>query len=191
MLDREDYILKLRNYGIKNDIPNISDVSARFLRDLIKIKNVKNMLEIWSANWFSAINFGIELEKINWKLTTIEFSENSYNALLENINNVSLEKTIFSIKWNALDILPKLEEKYDFLFIDAMKRRTKDFFKLSYNKVYNWWIIIIDDVIKFELKMLDFRPFLERNKISYNILPLDIDDWIMMIIKDKDLDLVD
>jgi predicted O-methyltransferase YrrM len=36
---------------------------------------------------------------------------------------------------NALDILPTLEEKYDFIFIDAMKKRYKDFFILTWDKL--------------------------------------------------------
>jgi len=50
MKNRQEFIKELRDFGIENDIPNITDVNARFIRDLIKIKKVKNMLEIGSAN---------------------------------------------------------------------------------------------------------------------------------------------
>jgi predicted O-methyltransferase YrrM len=33
-----------------------------------------------------------------------------------------------------LDIIPKLKEKYDFVFIDGMKKRSKDFLELVWNK---------------------------------------------------------
>jgi predicted O-methyltransferase YrrM len=62
-MDREEFVKKLRQYGQENDIPNITDINAKFLRDLIKLKKVRNMLEIGTANGFSAIQFGIELEK--------------------------------------------------------------------------------------------------------------------------------
>ncbi|MBT3729671.1 hypothetical protein HOG27_06670 [bacterium] len=45
-MDRNIYIDKLRQYGIENTIPNISDVNVKFLKDLIKISSTKNMLEI-------------------------------------------------------------------------------------------------------------------------------------------------
>jgi predicted O-methyltransferase YrrM len=72
-VDRNIYIDKLRQYGIENTIPNISDVNVKFLKDLIKISSTKNMLEIWTANWFSWINFWIELEKIWWKLLSRKY----------------------------------------------------------------------------------------------------------------------
>ena len=70
-MDREKFLFDLKEYWVQNEIPNISMTNAKFLRDLINIWNVKNMLEIWTANGFSTINFAIELEKNNLKITTI------------------------------------------------------------------------------------------------------------------------
>ncbi len=50
-------------------------------------------------------------------------------------------------------------------------------------KVRKNWIIIIDDVIKFKEKMVWLFEYIEKNNINYNIIPIDIDDWIMMIVK--------
>ena len=183
-MDRKDFLKNLRDYGIENTIPNISDVNVKFLVDLIKISKTKNMLEVWTANGFSWINFWIELEKIWWKLLSIDFSEKSHLEALENIREVWLENTISLILWNALDEIPKLEDnRYDFIFIDGMMRRSKDFLELSWPKLKDWWIIIIDDVIKFREKMLWLWEYLEDNKIEFNVLPIDEDDGVMMIVK--------
>ena len=186
MQNRQEFIKKLRAFGLENDVPNITDINAKFIRDLIKIKKVKNMLEVGSANWFSAIQFWLELEKTWWKLTTIEFSEPSQKQVLENLKAVWLERIVTSIRANALFEIPQLTDSYDFVFIDAMKRRTKDFFDLVYDKVEKGWIIIVDDVIKFKEKMDGFEEFLEKNNIAYNVLPIDVDDGVIMIIKEKE-----
>ncbi len=181
---RKTFLKNLREYGVENTIPNISDVNVKFLVDLIKIQWTKNMLEIWTANWFSSINFWIELEMNWWKILSIDFSEKSYLEALENIKSVWLEDTISLILWNALDEIPKLEDNsYDFIFIDGMMRRSKDFLDLSWPKLKKWWIIIIDDVIKFREKMVWLWEYLEENNIGFNVLPIDIDDWLMMIVK--------
>jgi len=183
-MNRDELIISLRKYWIENTIPNISDVNANFLVDLIKIQWTKKMLEVWTANGFSAISFANELEKNNWKLITIDFSLKSYNEALDNFKKAKLENTITSIFWNALDEIPKLKNNYfDFIFIDGMMRRSKDFLDLSLPKLKKWWIIIIDDVIKFKHKMVWLWEYLEEKNIKFNILPLDIDDWVMMIIK--------
>ena len=183
-MNREEYLKSLRQYGIDNTIPNITDVNVKFLVDLIKVSKTKRMLEIGTANWFSWINFWIELEKVWWTLLSIDFSEKSHLEALDNIKNVWLENTISLILWNALDEIPKLENNsYDFIFIDWMMRRSKDFLDLSLPKLKDGWIIIIDDVIKFRKKMVWLWEYLEEHKIKFNVLPIDEDDGVMMIVK--------
>jgi len=184
MVDRKLFLKKLRQYWIDNTIPNISDVNTKFLVDLIKITKTTKMLEIWTANGFSTINFAIELEKVKWEILTIDFSSKSYDEALINFSDAWVEKTIKAILWNALDEIPKLENNYfDFIFIDGMMRRSKDFLELSWPKLKKWGVIIIDDVIKFKQKMVWLWEYLEEHKIEYNVLPIDEDDWVMMIVK--------
>ncbi|PIE85473.1 hypothetical protein CSA08_01805 [Candidatus Gracilibacteria bacterium] len=180
----EKFLIKLKKYGEENTIPNISNVNARFLRDLIKISGTKNMLEIGTANGFSTINFAVELKKVGGKIISIDFSEKSYLEAKNNVKECSLENEISLILGNALDEIPKLEDNYfDFVFIDGMMRRSKDFLELSLPKLKKGGIIIIDDVIKFKEKMIGLWEYLEKNNISYNTLPIDSDDGVMMIIK--------
>ena len=116
-------------------------------------------------------------------MTTIEFSKLSHDIALKNFEEAQVADTIEALCGNALDIIPTLEEMYDFVFIDGMKRRTKDFLELTWNKVKPGGIIIVDDVIKFREKMVGFWEYLEENKILYNVIPIDIEDGIVMIVK--------
>ena len=84
---------------------------------------------------------------------------------------------------DTADIIPSLDDTFDFVFIDWMKRRSVDFLRLVWDKVEPNWIIIIDDVIKFREKMVGLWEYLEEQNIKYNIIPIDIEDWILMIIK--------
>ena len=95
-----------------------------------------------------------------------------------------MQDKINQIWWNALDEIPKLpDDFFDFIFIDGMKKRSVDFLKLSLPKLKKWWFIVIDDVIKFKEKMVWLYPFLEENNIVYNVIPIDLDDGILMIVK--------
>jgi predicted O-methyltransferase YrrM len=101
----------------------------------------------------------------------------------ENIKKVALEKITDLYLWNAIDIVPNLEHDYQMVFVDGMKKRTKDFFLLSYDKLEVWGIMIIDDVILFREKMQDLYIHLEENNITYNVIPIDVNDWVMLIVK--------
>jgi hypothetical protein len=45
-MNRLEFIKKLRQFGINNTVPNISDVNAQFIVDLLKISKSKTLLEI-------------------------------------------------------------------------------------------------------------------------------------------------
>jgi predicted O-methyltransferase YrrM len=45
-LNRKEFLKELRQFGIDNTVPNISDVNVKLLVDLIKISKTKKMLEI-------------------------------------------------------------------------------------------------------------------------------------------------
>ena len=183
-MNRKEYIKNLRQFWIENTVPNISDINAQFIVDLLKISKSKTLLEIWTANWFSAINFWDYLDTVSGHITTIDFSEKSHNEALVNFKETKLNHMITAILWNALDEIPKLpDNEYDFVFIDGMMRRSKDFLELCWPKTKQWGIILIDDVIKFREKMVWLWEFLEENNIKYNTLPIDEDDGVMMIIK--------
>ncbi|MDD5213261.1 MAG: class I SAM-dependent methyltransferase [Candidatus Gracilibacteria bacterium] len=184
MTNIENFLKELKAYGVANDIPNVTETNARFLRDLVKIKGAKNLLEVGMANGYSTINFAIEIQKNGGKITTIEFSPDSVAKAKANFEAVKLDGIIDIRCGNALDILPSLGEKYDFIFIDAMKKRYKDFFILTWDKLESGGIMILDDVIKFRHKMESFYEYMEEIGLEYNLLPIDEDDGVIMIVKD-------
>ncbi len=181
--ERETLLKELREFWVKNNIPNISDTNALFLKNLITISWSKNVLEIWTANWFSTINLWIAVEENKGKITSIDFSEPSLKMAWENIKLAHLQETVTLCFGNAFDIIPKLEAWFDFVFIDWMMKSSIDFLLTIWDNTIEWGVIIIDDVIKFKEKMWWLEEFLDKNHIEFNILPIDSDDWIMMIIK--------
>ena len=180
----EPFLEQLKKHGLKNDIPNISRENAEFLREIIRRKKVKNLLEIGTANGFSSINFAFEMRKNSGKITTIDFSEKSYNEAKQNFSGAWVDDMITPLFGNALDILPTLSGPYDFIFIDGMKRRTKDFLELTYDKLESWGTIVIDDVIKFKDKMVWLYEYLKEQNIKYDVLQIDSDDGIIVIEKE-------
>jgi predicted O-methyltransferase YrrM len=54
---------------------------------------------------------------------------------VENIREAGFDNITTLIFGNALDEIPKLNETFDFVFIDGMKRRTVDFLRLVWDKV--------------------------------------------------------
>lgn len=84
---------------------------------------------------------------------------------------------------DAREIIPLLEKKYDFIFIDGLKKASLDFFLLSWKKLSSPGIIVIDDVVKFRHKMENLYSYLDEKTINYKVVMVDPDDGIMLIEK--------
>lgn len=182
-MNRELFLKKLKKHGEANDIPNISEKNAIFLRKMLQENNVQHILEIWSANGFSTINFAFELEKTGGKITSIEFSQIAYEEAQDNFHEAWVNDMIKHYFWDARDIIPLLDEKYDFIFIDGLKKESLNFLHIVWDKLLPHGVIIIDDVIKFRYKMENLYEFVESEWINYEVLQIDEDDGIMIIKK--------
>ena len=145
--------------------------------------NSKNIDEAFKEQHELVIYSGVRAEKFLANKHP-EQDREIINQAKENIVKAWLEKYITLIHGQALDIIPTFEKEiFDFIFIDWMKRRSKDFLELSLPKVKKWWIIVIDDVVKFKDKMESLYEYVKVNKIPYEVVMIDEDDWIMKIIK--------
>lgn len=183
-MDIRQFLTELREQGIQRRIPNISDENARFLQDMIHIGRVQSLLEIGTANGYSTIHLGLALRKNNGRLTSIDYSLPAYHEAVENIKKAGLEGISTLIFGNALTELPTLPEaSFDMVFIDGQKKRTLDFFELSYPLLKDGGFFVIDDVIKFAWKMPSFYEYLKEREIPYSILKIDEDDGVMLIVK--------
>jgi predicted O-methyltransferase YrrM len=176
------YLRDLKKLWLERNIPNITEENAEFLKDLIREKKPRHILEIGTANGYSTLQFAsalLELE--NSTITTIEYAWNAHIEAVENFKNCKI-KNIHAIYWDAKLVLPSLADTFfDFVYIDAMKREYLDYLLLSLPKMTPDALIIIDDVEKFRDKMENLYKYLDENHIEYKIVKTDLDDSIMIL----------
>lgn len=180
-------IKELKEYGVNNKIPNISNTLGMFLNILIKNKKIKNILEIGTANGVSTLWMAEAIKNNNGNIITFEFSIPSRNEAIKNFKNFRLDKYIDSVFGDAIEKIKELQLKnnsFDLIFIDGQKNNTLKFLNISKKLIKDDGIIIIDDVIKFKYKMNGLYEYIGKQKeLNYVVLPIDVDDGIMMITK--------
>lgn len=144
---------------------------GRILSMISKIINPKDILEIGTYTGYSAICIaeGISNEAT---IDTIDKNEE-----LEDIQNRYFKKSGFrdQIKQhvgNALEIIPKLDKKFDLVFIDADKSNYCNYFNLVIGKMKKGGIILSDNVLwsgkvveKLDKKDIDTKSLLEYNRL--------------------------
>ncbi len=101
--------------------PNITKQGANLLYWFIILKEAKNILEIGTCLGYSAIWAGQGLRQTKGKLTTIEIDYRFVKENIENINRAGLADIVSVIEGDAVQVVEKLNEKYDIIIIDSNK----------------------------------------------------------------------
>jgi len=127
-------------------VPILSWQSADLLEILIKMMKPKRVLEIGTAIAYSSIRIAKSLKKKSM-LHTIEKSKDNIVLARENINKAGLGDKIEIFEGDALNIMPRLDKKYDFIFLDADKEDYLQLFNYSIILLKKNGVIFIDNLL--------------------------------------------
>jgi len=142
---------------------NTTTGDAMMLRILVESMKAKRGVEVGSANGFGAINMGIGFERNGGHLYTLEIDPKMVKECRENLRKVGLENTVTCIEGDALKTLPTLQGRFDFVFIDAVKRDYFKYFKLLEPKLKPGAVIVADNVIRSAGAMGDFLDYIQKS----------------------------
>ncbi|PNZ11242.1 methyltransferase [Staphylococcus coagulans] len=136
----------LRSIAEKNKVPIIDQLSLDLIKQLIRIHNSKQILEIGSAIGYSAMQFASVNSDI--QVTTIERNEAMIQEAKANIENLGYQSQIQLIEADAADALELVNDRiYDMIFIDAAKAQSQRFFELYSPLLREKGVIITDNVL--------------------------------------------
>ena len=144
--EKDSLILEMEDFAHENNVPIVTKEVAEYLKFIVKTHKVKNILEVGTAIGYSGILMAKEIVGQDGKLYTIEIDEEIYNQAQENIKKSGLSN-IVSIKGDAVEEIKKIEENFDFVFIDASKGHYMDFFEDSIKLLNKNGIIFIDNIM--------------------------------------------
>lgn len=144
--EKDSLILEMEDFAHENNVPIVTKEVAEYLKFIVKTHKVKNILEVGTAIGYSGILMAKEIVGQDGKLYTIEIDEERYNQAQENIKKSGLNN-IISIKGDAVEKIKKIEENFDFVFIDASKGHYMDFFEDSIKLLNKNGIIFIDNIM--------------------------------------------
>ncbi len=183
--DEKD-MLSIKEYGILNNVPIITDEVLNFMLFLVKNNNYKTCLEIGTAIGYSSKYLAKYMS-----VDTIEIDENRYNIAKENLKGV--DATIYH--GDALTIIPEIDKSFDFVFIDASKSHNMEFFNLSYEKLNENGMIFIDNIMfrgyvsdddyskRYKTIIKKLKEFINYLNNNYNFVLLPFGDGVGLVTK--------
>jgi predicted O-methyltransferase YrrM len=119
---------------------------GRVLSMISKLINPKNILEVGTYTGYSALCL-VEGMQNNGELHTIDNDEELYDFQRKYFNKSGLGNQIYQHLGNALEIIPKLNNTFDLVFIDADKENYSNYFNCVIDKLNSGGIILSDNVL--------------------------------------------
>lgn len=141
-----NHLQHMEDYAEANHVPIVQPEVGQLLKILLNLKKPKNILEVGTAIGYSALLMAENTtDKCN--ITTIERRKDMIELANENINKTSYGNRIKILEGEAEKVLLTLDEKYDFIFLDAAKGQYMDFFNKCIQFLEPGGIIISDNVL--------------------------------------------
>lgn len=106
--------------ALASRVPIIRKEMQSFLKVLLTLTKPKKVLEVGTAVGFSALLMS-EYTPADCRITTIENYEKRIPVAKENFLRAGQQDRIILLEGDAAEVLKKLKENYDFIFMDAAK----------------------------------------------------------------------
>ena len=172
---------RIKNDNLKNHIPIIMDDALEKIYEIIGDRKLKRILEIGTAQGYSAICFSKLLDE-DGEIDTIERDKHNIVIANKNIKAMKLSNRINIIYGDAVEILPTLEEQYDMIFIDAAKGKYPFFLEHSLRIISDDGIIFADNILYKGYVMSDYNKHKQRTAVTH------LREYIKLVTENEKLD---
>ena len=162
----------------------ISISQCHFLHLIIKISNIKKILEIGTFTGLSGLTMSLSLPS-DGELITLDKNEERNKIASSFFKKAKQEKKIKAIIGSALESISNLKkkgQKFDLVFIDADKENYKNYYNQSLDLIEKEGLIIVDNVLwhgdvvdtkkqdKLTTVIREFNTYVNRDKRTENLI---------------------
>jgi predicted O-methyltransferase YrrM len=142
----EGVLAEMEKYAAENNVPIADREVARFLETTARAIRAKNCLEIGLAIGYGAAHLANGISE-EGKILTIEPSQEMVDLAQYYLDKLGLFGRVEVVKGMALDVLPKLKETFDLVYLDAVKTEYADYLKLCLPLLRSGGVVIVDNLL--------------------------------------------
>lgn len=179
--ETEGKLRELEEFAKENRVPIAQKETIKFLEFMVSMKKPLRILELGTAIGYSAIVM-YEAAGTNPHITTVERSEEMIKYAKKNIESFQLDEKIIIEEGDCLEVLEKLKEPYDLIFMDAGKGHYNHFLPHCLRLLNQDGIIIADNVLFRGMVASD--ELVKRRKIT---IVKRMRKYLELVSQDKEL----
>lgn len=135
----------IRQEALATGVPSIDDAGFALLRRLVRRYRPHRVLEIGTANGFTAFGILSELPD-DGKVTTIELDPERAACARHWARQANVSDRLFVLEGDAAVVLPYLETGFDFVYLDAAKGQYLANLEAVSSLLSDGAVIVADDV---------------------------------------------
>ncbi len=129
-----------------NRVPIADREVALFLEIIARSINARKVLEIGMAIGYSVIHL-LRGMQAGGQVVTIEPNEEMIKRAGEYFQRAGVAERVRIERGLALDVIPKLKDTFDLIYLDAMKEEYEDYLELSLPLLRTGGVVIADNLL--------------------------------------------
>jgi caffeoyl-CoA O-methyltransferase len=146
-LEAEDADERARGLPPSERSRQVARTTGQFLFALVAPNHSCEVLEIGASRGYSTIWLAAGVRFLGGRVVSLERNPAAAEAWRRNVGDAGLEEWAELIEGNAFETLPKIEEGFDVVFLDAEKEDYEPLFELARVKLEPGGLVVADNVL--------------------------------------------
>ncbi len=150
LIPQTDPLLReMEEYGAQHGVPSADREVAQFVEITARAINARWSLEIGMAIGYTTVHLARAAGDAGevGLVVTIDPSDEMIKAAEVYLTRAGLRDRVRIERGKGLEVIPRLKETFDLLFIDAVKEEYADYLKLSLPKLRRGGVVIVDNLL--------------------------------------------
>ena len=129
---------------------SVAPTTGRFLFSLVAPQTDCEVLEIGGSRGYSSIWLAAGVRYLGGRLVSLEADPAKCEAWRRNVAEAGLDEWAELIEGDARETLPRIDDVFDVVFLDAEKEDYEDLFQLARQKLEPAAVVVADNVLSHE-----------------------------------------
>jgi predicted O-methyltransferase YrrM len=143
-------LARLEQEEVRPPAVPVAPTTGRFLFSLVAPQTDCEVLEIGGGRGYSTIWLAAGVRYLGGRVLSLELDRDVAADWRRNVAAAGLEQWVELVEGDALDTLPRIDDVFDVVFIDAAKKDYEELFALARPKLEPGAVVVADNVLSHE-----------------------------------------
>src|SRR5436309_9709465 len=173
-LEREDADERARGVPAAERARQVARTTGQFLFSLVAPQADCEVLELGGSRGYSTIWFGAGVRHLGGRVLSLEHDPAKVDAWRRNIDEAGLTEWAELRAGDAFEQLPRIDDVFDVVFLDAEKDDYEELFRLAREKLEPGALIVADNVLSHPDPLAEYSAARQADPSLLSVtLPLD------------------